>query len=510
MRKIQNRILDEFSRVENRAGERKGVVNDSFPNSQRTAVPTVSGFVRFLKTQKVVTTLIAKCENWVATSTIKPAFSKGFKRRRGYKKSQNLKADFWWFFEQILLDIRKLVWYCVVLTKGGFLMAKRRPNGDGMVRKSKGRWEGRIVVGHKENGDSIFRYVYAKTQKELTEKMHRKLNEYQGVELTEDSKMTLGCWLDIWLEKYMRNTIRSSTFDSYKHMIESYVKPNLGDKIIVFVNSNDIQKIYIKVKKEGRINYHPKLGKSLSDSTIVRLHNMLHKALDDAVKEHLIPKNPTAGAKPPKKPKPELQILNEEQLERFMDAIKDDIMWHDLFYTELTTGLRRGESCGLKWTDFDEKEGILKINRSVSHDKKGGIIEGETKTGQGKRVIILPKSTFDLLKERKQKSHSEWIFENPLKPERPVSPCSAYNRMKTILKDAGLPSIRFHDLRHTFATHALTSGVDAKTLSAIPGHTNASFTLDTYTHVTTDMQKRASEIVDDFVENIFGEGLDLI
>ena len=357
-------------------------------------------------------------------------------------------------------------------------MAKRRPNGDGMVRKSKGRWEGRIVVGHKENGDSIFRYVYARTQKELTEKMHRKLNEYQGVELTEDSKMTLGCWLDLWLEKYMRNTIRSSTFDSYKHMIESYVKPNLGNKTIAFVNSNDIQKMYIKVKKEGRINYHPKLGKSLSDSTIVRLHNMLHKALDDAVKEHLIPKNPTAGTKPPKKPKPELQILNEEQLERFMDAIKDDIMWHDLFYTELTTGLRRGELCGLKWTDFDEREGTLKINRSVSHDKKDGIIEGETKTGQGKRVIILPQSTFDLLKERKLKSHSEWIFDNPLKSERPVSPCSAYNRMKVILKKANLPNIRFHDLRHTFATTALANGMDVKTLSSIIGHVSSETTLD--------------------------------
>jgi len=82
--------------------------------------------------------------------------------------------------------------------------------------------------------------------------------------------------------------------------------------------------------------------------------------------------------------------------------------------------------------------------------------------------------------------------------------------MKVILKKANLPSIRFHDLRHTFATHALTSGVDAKTLSGILGHTNASFTLDTYTHVTTDMQKRASEIVDDFVENIFGKEMDLI
>ena len=87
-------------------------------------------------------------------------------------------------------------------------MAKRRPNGDGMVRKLKGKWESRIIVGHKTDGSPIFRYVYGKTHKELTEKMHQKLNEYYGVELTEDSNMTLGEWLNLWLEKYMRNTIR--------------------------------------------------------------------------------------------------------------------------------------------------------------------------------------------------------------------------------------------------------------------------------------------------------------
>ena len=91
-----------------------------------------------------------------------------------------------------------------------------------------------------------------------------------------------------------------------------------------------------------------------------------------------------------------------------------------------------------------------------------------------------------------------------------MAPEKAYSRLKVLLKQAGLPSIRFHDLRHTFATHALTSGVDAKTLSGILGHTNASFTLDTYTHVTTDMQKRASNIVEGFVENIFGKDLNLI
>ena len=389
-------------------------------------------------------------------------------------------------------------------------MAKRRPNGDGMVRKAKGKWEGRIIVGHKDDGSPIFRYVYGKTQKELTEKMHRKQNEFEGVELTEDSKITLGEWLDIWLQKYMQNTIRPSTYDSYKHIVEDYIKPILGNKTIAFITANDIQKMYVKLKNEGRKRYHKTYGKALSDSTIARTHGMLHSALDDAVKEHLIPKNPTTGTNPPKKKKPELQILNEEQLGRFMDAIEKDIIWRDLFYTELTTGLRRGELCGLKWIDFNAEDGSLRISRSVSHDKKGGIVEGETKTGQGKRVILLHISTAEVLKQRKIKSKSEWIFENPLDPSKPVSPNSAYNRMKTILKNTGLPNIRFHDLRHTFATHALTSGVDAKTLSGILGHTNASFTLDTYTHVTTDMQKRASNIVENFVEDMFGKELKLI
>ena len=132
---------------------------------------------------------------------------------------------------------------------------------------------------------------------------------------------------------------------------------------------------------------------------------------------------------------------------------------------------------------------------------------GETKTETGKRSIQLPPSTLHLLKERKKTAITEWIFPSLLMPERPTSPSAAYHRHKEILKQAGLPDISFHDLRHTFATHALTSGVDPKTLSKILGHTNASFTLDTYTHVTTDMQKNAAGIVGGFMEEIFGKEL---
>lgn len=386
-------------------------------------------------------------------------------------------------------------------------MAKRRPSGEGMIRqKEKGEWEGRIVVGHKENGNPIFRYVYAKTQKELIDKLHHRIDEFRDTELNENSSMSLGEWLDKWITEYMTGTIRKSTLDGYKIYIEKYIKPALGNKQIAFITTADIQKFYNNLKKEGRIHKHPKYGHELSSGMVVRVHAMFHEAMEMAVKEHLISKNPTNGTTVPKIVKKEMQVLTDKQLDTFMKLIDTEEHWRDFFYTELTTGLRRGEICGLKWTDFDEVEGKLNINRSINV-RNGEIIIGETKTGKGKRSFYLPVSTANVLRERKKSAHNEWIFTDPLKPDYPVAPPAAYRKMKALLQKAGLPNIRFHDLRHTFATHALTSGVDAKTLSGILGHTNASFTLDTYTHVTTDMQQRASNIVGNFMQDIFGEEL---
>lgn len=388
-------------------------------------------------------------------------------------------------------------------------MVKRRPNGDGMIRKLEKQWEGRIVVGHKDNGSSIFRYFYGKTQKELIEKMHIKINEYASIELSERSKMTLEEWLEIWLEKYMKNTLRLNTFKGYEIIVKKYIIPRLGNKIISHITTNDIQKMYVELKNKGRIHPHLRLRKELADSSVILIHTTLHKAMDDALKEHLIIYNPTNGTKLPKKRKTEFEVLNEENLQKFIKEIEKEELWYDIFYTELTTGLRRGELCGLKWIDFDEDEGILYINRSISIQERK-VIEGETKTGQSKRNIYLPQTTVEILKRRKLSSQSEWIFNKFIDPTKPIYPNSVYNKFKLILRKAQLPNIRFHDLRHTFATTAITNGVDAKTLSQILGHTNASFTLDTYTHTTTDMQKRASELIESYVEEIFGKDLELI
>ena len=387
-------------------------------------------------------------------------------------------------------------------------MAKRRPSGDGMVRKREdGRWEGRIVVGHKKNGTPIFQHAYAHTQKELTEKLHQNIERYQDVELTEDSRMTLGEWLDRWLTEYKAGTVRPGTLKSYRCYIEYYIKPQLGDKQISLISQQDIQRMYRRLKTEGRIHEHPEMNHQLSDSMVRHIHSALHAALKDAVQAHVIPRNPTEGATAPKPNYRPKRILTRAELDAFLEVVEQDEVWRDFFQTELMTGLRCGEICGLQWNDFDEDTGTLKVCRTLHSQRKGEYTIGETKTNHGMRTILLPKSVASILRQRKMDAIGPWIFPNPVRPEDPVNPSSAYTHMKTLLHHAGLPSIRFHDLRHTFATHALTSGVDAKTLSGILGHTNASFTLDTYTHVTPDMQKAASGIVGGFMEDLLGKGL---
>lgn len=387
-------------------------------------------------------------------------------------------------------------------------MGKRRPSGDGMVRKREdGRWEGRIVVGHKENGASIFRYIYADTQKELTAKLRQNINAYQGVDLTEESSMTLSQWLDKWLEEYIEGTIRESTLEGYRRDLNNHVKPRLGEKPLRKITAADLRTLYQKLLERGRIKGGNHAA-GLSPTTVRSIHNIIHHALRTAAENGLLPANPADGVTPPKAVGGAKKILNQEQLDTFKAAVKKDWIWRDFFLTELTTGLRRGELCGLKWSDFDEEAGTLKVCRTIHARKGGGVEEGTTKTCAGTRTILLPSSTAQLLRERKESSRTEWIFPNPLCPEQPVSPGSAYRRLKGLLDEAGLPDLRFHDLRHTFATHALASGVDAKTLSGILGHTKASFTLDTYTHVTGDMHRNAAEIVGDFMTELLGEEME--
>lgn len=333
-------------------------------------------------------------------------------------------------------------------------MAKRRPSGDGMVRKrDDGRWEGRIVVGHKNNGAPIYRYVFAKTQAELTQKLHDKIEMYRDADLSEECNMTIGEWLDKWINEYMIFTLRPNSLRSYGMVIKCQIKPHLGNRPLSALTTNEIQKFYNTIKKQGRVREDREHGTQLSDSMVRKIHLVLHEALDMAVKQRLLVSNPTNGTTVPKNNYKEKQILNDEQLDRFMEVIRSDERWYDFFYTEITTGLRKGEICGLRWEDFDEQSGKLKIQRSVGKLRDGTLEIGETKTETGKREILLPPSTVELLSKRKEKAVSDWIFPNWKNTAEPMNPQSAHTHLKVLLKKAELPLIRFHDLRHPYVKY---------------------------------------------------------
>ena len=376
-----------------------------------------------------------------------------------------------------------------------------------MVRKRPdGIWEGRIVAGHRSDGRPIYKAVYAHTQKELIPRLNALIETYDGVELTEDSEKRVREWLNEWLDDYKAPMLRSSTVKNYRRYIDSYLIPNIGEKRLTDLTATDVQRMYNRLKERGRVRKHPVYGHALSSSVVRSVHLILHEAMNDAQKKGLIAVNPTVGSTIPRAEHKEKKVLSRAQMDALLGTVEGDALWYDFFYTELFTGMRRGEICALRWEDFNIESGILHVRRTVRVED-GKDLVGETKTEEGNRKIVLPETLRKRLLERKKNAYGAWIFHCPTDPSRPLDPKSAYNKLKWALKKAGLPDLRFHDLRHTFATLATSGGIDPKTLAGILGHTNAAFTLDTYTHVTGEMQQHASKVIGTMMTDILGKEL---
>ena len=374
-------------------------------------------------------------------------------------------------------------------------MPKRRANGEGNIRKRKdGRWEGRYTVGHDpETGKSIIKNVLGKTQAEVKEKLKKAIEENVGIDYGRARNYTVRTWLEVWMENYAKIKLRPSTFKASQGFLKNHIKPQIGSIPLAELTSLDLQRFYKHLLDGGRVDRieAKKKPKGLAPKTVRNIHQMIGSAYNLAMEQKLVARNPTDGCALPKAEHKEMQTLPVEQLTSFLREAKDSGVY-ELYYIDLLAGLRRGELLGLKWDDVDLKNGILHVRRQIMR-QNGAVVEAPLKTKNSYRSIAIPADAVEVLKTQREKvgCGSEYVFPSPT--GGPISPDSVLHMLQRVLKRAGLPRIRFHDLRHTFATMALQNGVDVKTVSSMLGHYSAGFTLDTYAHVTTDAQMKAAQ-----------------
>lgn len=368
-------------------------------------------------------------------------------------------------------------------------MAKKG-NGEGSIyrRKSDGKWTGSVSLD-----DGKRKVIYGKTRTEVQEKMKALLHEQQRGKLVANSSQTVEQFIVDWLENTHRRKVRPRTYERYREAVHLHIVPALGHIQLQKLTAQHVRAFYTKKEDEG-----------LAPSTITCYHSVLHLALDMAMKWGIIPQNVCNLVSPPRRARFEIQPLTTEQAEKLLTTVRGH-KWEALYILALATGLRRGEILGLKWQDIDFKTGVLHVRRILSRvpSKMPGrthvYVEAEPKTKQSRRSVAIAPFAMAALHghkvrqlEAKLKAGAAWqdhdyvfctSFGTHLNPNEVVA------ALKKLLKQAELPNIRFHDLRHSAATLLLKLDVHPKIVQELLGHTQISMTMDIYSHVLPGMHR---------------------
>ena len=320
----------------------------------------------------------------------------------------------------------------------------------------------------------------------------------QGI-YTMPSKVTVKDWLTVWTAEYMGD-VKESTAYLYTRYVEKYIAPKLGNIKLDNLTAPAIQAFY-----NGLV--HPRgEAKPLSPKTVKNIHGVLHKAMQQAVLIGYLRSNPVDACKPPRVVRKEIYPLDEAQVKEFIAAIEGHP--HEYLYKiALFTGLREGEILGLTWDCLDFERGTLHVKQQLRREqKKGGQYYFSSPKNGKTRTLALAPSVLSLFRLQKLKQNGMRVQAAELWEDRNLvftnqiggflSYRTVYDCFKRIVCRLGFPSTRFHDLRHTYATLAIKSGDDIKTVQENPGHATATFTLDVYGHVTAGMRKDSAERIE--------------
>ncbi|MTI60193.1 MAG: site-specific integrase [Firmicutes bacterium] len=382
-----------------------------------------------------------------------------------------------------------------------------RGNGEGTIyqRKSDGLWCGQVTIGTDPKTGKIKRKTfYGKRRKDVARKMNNLNHKLNTGTYIEPSDITLLEWLNKWIEG-RKASVSYSTYRNYKVMIRNHIKPELGKIKLKDLTARQVQDLLNDKLENGKINDEG----GLSARTVKYIYTTIHAGLEQAIKERIIPSNVCKAVEVPKSQREKkLHTWNKKQVQKFLNAAKE-YKFYPLFYLALNTGMRQGELLGLQWKDIDFNNKLVEVKRQIVRTDKG-LIYKKVKTDSGNRVIPVTDEVISFLEEHKteQEEYIEFLGEDVYQDDdlvgcsqigTPIDPRNLYRKFKKIIEENKLPEIRFHDLRHTFATLYLEAGGDIIVLQHILGHSSITVTIDTYSHITKDMLVNASKTI----ENMF-------
>lgn len=384
----------------------------------------------------------------------------------------------------------------------------RNAQGGGTIRQRKdGTWEGRYTIGRDPGtGKQVQKSIYGKTQKEVRQRLQQITTAIDDGIYTEPSKMSVGQWLEVWHGEYLGG-VKQATVAHYKSHIETNLKPHIGAVKLAALKPHQVQALYNKLL---RSDINPS---GLSAKTIKNLHGVLHKAMKQAVMLGYIKINPTDACVLPRVEKKEVSFIEQDGLKALLKAIEGH-RFENVYKVALFTGMRQGEILGLTWDCVDFDAGLLTINKQLQKEhKKGGQYSlVSCKTDRVRRIKPAP-FIMDTLRQQRAKQNAErlraggawmndWnlVFTNEIGGH--LCAPTVYNHFKRIVDSIGLPSVRFHDMRHTYAVISLQNGDDIKTVQANVGHSTAAFTLDVYGHVSQKMQQDSADRMQGYFDGL--------
>jgi integrase len=367
-------------------------------------------------------------------------------------------------------------------------VARRGPGEGNVYRRADGRWVARLQLGY-SGGRRLRKHFYGLTRREVQDKLDRaKLDVQQGLPVGVDGRLTLAEYLRQWLADVVRPSVRPSTYTAYEMHVRLHLVPELGRVRLAKLTPQQVQSLLNR-----------KLAEGLSPGSVHHLRAVLRRALNQAMRWDLVPRNVATLVDPPRIPRREVHAMTPVEARRLLALVSSDRLGA-LYAVALVVGLRQGEALGLTWDDVDLEVGRLTVRRALQR-VNGRLQFVEPKSSRASRTIALPPTIVAELRAHRVRQLEERVWAGARWHEHGLIFASSIgtldgmnvtHRLQRMLKDAGLSPMRFHDLRHASASLLLAQGVHPRVVMEILGHSQISLTMNTYSHVIPSLQVEAA------------------